>query len=1398
MRQDAASRRRDCDTALERLALQTAALASPPLSQPHVAPAPRVHRTDRAIYLMRCVPHSLHVGRSSHRRRTPQATRAHDAQGAPRQRGGHVAVREAVHRISGTSAALTPQHSAHRLADCSVPLRCVFPPHRVSLQLLHALAQCHSRGVIHGDITPSNVALTSFGWLLLTDFASAYKPALLPADNPALFTFYYDTDGSRACTVAPERFVDASGAMEASSSSDTSAAAAAAQGGGAQWANCSPASDMFSAGAVLGAVFSGDGAPLCDLAALMTWRSGGADPRAATLAHIVADPGLGPPVAALVERLTHKAPGQRMTASEALSTFEGVLWKPYYPLARSAAAAALSAADGDPRAGALTAALPDLCTAIISCEAPQAARNLAAVADSRQHGARSVADVAAAVRRAGGAPLPGAPLLGALSCSALACATRRSTKAASLRCLLTLAAPLCDAPHRATRLLPFALALVNDRAPPLRAAAVAATVELLAPQASVGGPDPTWPTGAAALSTLRDVLHYVAPAVSRSPNDPEECVRTAAAKAMPHLIALAAQALDRAAMGEEGGPVASPPVLTPASAAPYRASLAAFLRDTLAPDVLVAAHTSGTSAGGGASAAAAVAALEAAVSAGDAFLVRAGGAEALLPAALACLNERLWRARRAAYAAAPALASALGPAAAHALASAAENGFHDAHPAVACAAGRALASILRGCARRKGDAQPAKLPPALRRSALSAAVTAAPLRCHPSCHMRSAGADVMAAAVEALGPVDSAALLAPLLAPFCGGTPASARALLSYDAACSSASILAAAPPPVTWQEWQALGAADTGADAWPQGAATIRALSAAAAASARRGAALQSDDGPPDAPGTTHVAPLPHGGSQPQLVTTHATSPHGQRGVAAAVLEAASQPLGRGGGVGLPDLGIYGEGGMTPWRPCGVLAAHYTEHRACVNALATCPPSSDGVSAVCVPWVVSVSDDGSAKVWDASPSGAGSSSAASGAPTCGLRSCVTYSSQGGRLTAVVAMGQDTVATGSDAGSVHLWRLERPGASAQSRSTGAAGSRPAAGGVYTGAADVRRGNGLWETPGGGGCTALASSPRSCPHLLLMASVTGGVGAWDTRAPGCAWRLPWRTTAAGPDSAGKPPMPRGAPTALVMDPGAGAWLVVGTSVGAVSLWDCRFQVPVASWCHPSAQRVTALALSQPHAPGGRPHVAVACGSSGEVAALDLLHCSVTSIMRLRRPLDGDEPATMASDASRPPGLELEAGGGDPDDPLTSPESRMEAALTIRAVLPAGGGSFITAGDDASLRQWEPYGVGTHRSGSGGAPQAAGVSPACRLVAAPSHAPCLDGTPVVAAWRGVQVLQQRLRPSAAVGGPAAHSAAQRRQDVEAHSDAITALATLPLSGWERLLFSASRDGMVKAWR
>lgn len=53
----------------------------------------------------------------------------------------------------------------------------------MAYQLLLALAQCHERGVCHGDIKSENVLLTSWGWLYLSDFAP-YKPVRLPADNP--------------------------------------------------------------------------------------------------------------------------------------------------------------------------------------------------------------------------------------------------------------------------------------------------------------------------------------------------------------------------------------------------------------------------------------------------------------------------------------------------------------------------------------------------------------------------------------------------------------------------------------------------------------------------------------------------------------------------------------------------------------------------------------------------------------------------------------------------------------------------------------------------------------------------------------------------------------------------------------------------------------------------------------------------------------------------------------------------------------------------------------------------------------------------------------------------------------------------------------------------------------
>ena len=49
--------------------------------------------------------------------------------------------------------------------------------------------------------------VTSWAWALLADPAP-YKPTFLPADDPADFSFFFDTGGRRRCYIAPERLCD--------------------------------------------------------------------------------------------------------------------------------------------------------------------------------------------------------------------------------------------------------------------------------------------------------------------------------------------------------------------------------------------------------------------------------------------------------------------------------------------------------------------------------------------------------------------------------------------------------------------------------------------------------------------------------------------------------------------------------------------------------------------------------------------------------------------------------------------------------------------------------------------------------------------------------------------------------------------------------------------------------------------------------------------------------------------------------------------------------------------------------------------------------------------------------------------------------------------------------------
>ncbi|XP_052002420.1 phosphoinositide 3-kinase regulatory subunit 4-like isoform X2 [Xyrauchen texanus] len=183
----------------------------------------------------------------------------------------------------------------------------------IAFQLLNAVDQAHKSGVRHGDIKTENVMVTSWNWVLLTDFAS-FKPTYLPEDNPADFNYFFDTSRRRTCYIAPERFVD--GSMFATESDHTTPLMDLSSNSQRTRGELKQPMDIFSAGCVIAELFT-EGVPLFDLSQLLAYRKG----------HFQTEQVLRKiddcSIRELVAQMVQREPEKRLTAEEYLKQQRG-------------------------------------------------------------------------------------------------------------------------------------------------------------------------------------------------------------------------------------------------------------------------------------------------------------------------------------------------------------------------------------------------------------------------------------------------------------------------------------------------------------------------------------------------------------------------------------------------------------------------------------------------------------------------------------------------------------------------------------------------------------------------------------------------------------------------------------------------------------------------------------------------------------------------------------------------------------------------------------------------------------------------------------------------------------------------------------------------------------------
>lgn len=196
-------------------------------------------------------------------------------------------------------------HSSLKERMTTRPFLTVLERKWLTFQLLTALQQCESVGLVHGDIKSNNVLVTSWNWLVLSDL-TGLKPGYLLEDNPADLSYFFDDDYHKRCYVAPERFYH-------SSTPDALRPTEMMTG----------AIDVFASGCVIAELFLG-GESIFSLSELLAYRKAEYDPEI-KMADLK-----DPDVRELVRSMISLDPNVRRRPEEYLKDYDGRCFPPYF------------------------------------------------------------------------------------------------------------------------------------------------------------------------------------------------------------------------------------------------------------------------------------------------------------------------------------------------------------------------------------------------------------------------------------------------------------------------------------------------------------------------------------------------------------------------------------------------------------------------------------------------------------------------------------------------------------------------------------------------------------------------------------------------------------------------------------------------------------------------------------------------------------------------------------------------------------------------------------------------------------------------------------------------------------------------------------------------------------